>query len=294
MEPGSLRHQKTRERMTRQDGCGHQTLDEYCMKDLHRNHARLRARVSGLMIPTVALLLPLGMSCSGNGGNAQAQVSAVADPTGAAPTSPPPAPASGRGPRLSPEEQAQQPLPISEMGYNQGSPQAPVKVLELSDFGCGYCRQFHETIYPQLREIYIDAGLVEWKYIPFVLGKFPNGLQAALAAECAGEQGGFFAMADRLFADQAGWKNAGDPYPLFSQLASEVGLEADRFDSCIEGGWRENRVRANIRLGQQVGARGTPTFVVDGRLVQGALPLDGFREVIDVALRRKGVTPSHR
>ncbi len=115
-----------------------------------------------------------------------------------------------------------------------------------------------------------------------------------MASECAGDQDGFFPMADRLFAEQAGWKNASDPYPFFSKLATELGLETERFDTCIQDGWQEARVRANIRLGQQVGARGTPTFVVDGRLVQGALPLDGFREVIDVALRRKGVSPPHR
>jgi protein-disulfide isomerase len=177
------------------------------------------------------------------------------------------------------------------MGYNSGSSDAPVKVLEISDFGCGYCRRFHQETFPRIREIYLDAGFIEWKFIPFVLGMFPNGLQAAIAGECAGEQGRFFSMQERLFAEQRGWRNSDDPYALFSTIASEEGLDVDRFDGCVEGGWREDRVRANIRLGQQAGARGTPVFLVDGRLVAGALPLDDFRTVLDAALLQRGITP---
>jgi protein-disulfide isomerase len=242
----------------------------------------------------LALLLPLGLACTGGREDAQAPVADPGVRAEPAQLPDPTAPTPGGAPRLSPQEQAQQPPRLSEMGYNEGSPEAPVKVLELSDFGCGYCRRFHEETYPRLREIYIDAGLVEWKYIPFVLGKFPNGLQAATAAECAGEQQAFFPMADRLFAEQGAWKSMADPYPYFSGLTADLGIDADRFDRCIEGGWRESRIWANVRLGQQLGARGTPTFIVDGQLVQGALPLEDFRDVIDVALRRKGVTPPSR
>jgi protein-disulfide isomerase len=192
------------------------------------------------------------------------------------------------------DDQAARTLQISEMGYNSGSSEAPVKVLEISDFGCGYCRRFHEETFPSLLSTYIEAGFVEWKFIPFVLGMFPNGLQAATAGECAGEQGLFFPMQARLFADQSGWRNSDDPYVFFSDLASDEGLDVARFDACIEGGWRENQVRANIRLGQQAGARGTPLFLVDGRPIHGALPLTDFRTVLDAALLQRGVTPPPR
>jgi len=177
------------------------------------------------------------------------------------------------------------------MGYNRGSPEAPVKVLEFSDFGCGYCRRFHEETLPAITEIYIDAGFVEWKFIPFVLGMFPNGLQAATASECAGEQHQFFPMQARLFQDQRGWRNSDDPYADFSRIAEEEGLDVERFNDCIQGGWRDNRVRANVRLGQQAGARGTPMFLVDGRPVPGALPLSDFRRLLDAALLQRGITP---
>lgn len=197
-------------------------------------------------------------------------------------------------PRVSLEGGANQPLQIADMGYNFGSGDAPVKVMEISDFGCGYCRRFHEETFPSLLKIYMEAGLVEWKFIPFVLGMFPNGLQAATASECAGEQERFFPMQARLFGEQSGWRNSEDPYAFFSILAGEEGLDVERFDSCIKGGWRDNHVRANIRLGQQAGVRGTPFFLIDGRPLPGAVSLEDFRAVLDAALLQRGVTPPPR
>ena len=180
---------------------------------------------------------------------------------------------------------------ISDMGYNVGNSEAPVKVMEFSDFGCGYCRRFHEETFPTLKEIYMDGGYVEWKFIPFVLGMFPNGLEAAMAGECAGEQDQFFPMQDRLFTSQSGWRNAEDPYAFFYDLAEDAGLDVERMKSCVEGGWREGNITANVRLGQQAGARGTPLFIIDGRQLPGAVPLADFRAILNAALVQKGVTP---
>lgn len=264
-----------------------------------------RMRRNRPLAPPVALaaslLLPLLGACGGEAGDVRAAESVRAEARapdslveailGAREADPAPPSTS---PRLSPQEQATQPLRVSEMGYDEGSPSAPVKVLELSDFGCGYCRLFHEQTLPSLRTIYIDAGLVEWKHVPYVLGMFPNGLQAATAAECAGEQGGFFAMQKALYESQTAWRSSQDPYGFFSDLATREGLEEERFRTCIDNGWREGRLRANVRLGQQAGARGTPTFLVDGQIFPGAFPLDDFRDLLDDALRAKGVTPPPR
>jgi protein-disulfide isomerase len=191
-------------------------------------------------------------------------------------------------PRIDPDPQQ---VRVSEMGYNLGSPDAPLKVLEFSDFGCGYCRRFHEESFPTIKRIYIDGGFVEWKFIPFVIGMFPNGLEASLASECAGEQDQFFPMQKRLFESQRGWRSSEDPNAFFAQLAEEEGLDVDRFTGCLAGNWRENRVRANIRLGQQAGVQGTPLFIIDGGPLPGALPLDSFRLILDAALTRRGITP---
>jgi len=243
----------------------------------------------------LALLLTLLLACGIKGEDGEARVS-ESEPTMHAmenPTAPVETRASPRigGPGATESGPTDRPLQVSQMGYNSGSGDAPVKVLEISDFGCGYCRRFHQEAFPRIREIYLDAGFVEWKFIPFVLGMFPNGLQAAIAGECAGEQEKFFPMQERLFAEQRGWRNSDDPYALFSTIAGEEGLDVERFDGCVTGGWREDRVRANIRLGQQAGARGTPMFLVDGRPVAGALPLEDFRRVLDAALLQRGITP---
>ncbi|MBT8397013.1 MAG: DsbA family protein [Gemmatimonadetes bacterium] len=249
------------------------------------------------ILPFCLLLLPL-VACGGEGDEVQAQTSgsdsvvgailesAAQQPAAERPTSPP-----STSPRLSEQEQVAEPPRISEMGYNLGSAEAPVKVLEFSDFGCGYCRRFHEETFPVIKEIYVDGGYLEWKFVPFVIGMFPNGLEASISSECAGEQDQFFPMQGRLFATQRGWRNSEDPYAFFGDLAEEEGLDLDRFKACIEGGWRDNKVRANIRLGQQAGARGTPYYIVDGRTLPGALPLEEFRRLLDGALIQRGVTP---
>jgi protein-disulfide isomerase len=237
------------------------------------------------------------VACGGNGETAQAQTQSTDSVLGAILENAAEAnqnPQRTTSPRLSPGAQAQRPLEIAEMGYNYGSPDAVVKVLEVSDFGCGYCRRFHEETFPRLREIYVDEDYIEWKFIPFVLGMFPNGLQAATAGECAGEQGQFFPMKARLFADQRVWRDSDEPYSFFSQLAREEGLNVERFDQCIQGGWRDARVRDNIRLGQQVGARGTPLFVIDGRPLEGVVPFDDFRAILDEALLQRGIIPPPR
>lgn len=197
-------------------------------------------------------------------------------------------------PHLSPRTQETRPLDIAKMGYDRGDPGAPVRVLEISDFGCGYCRRFHQETFPALLEGYVDAGLVQWKYVPFVLGMFPNGLEASIAGECAGEQDRFFPMQTRLFMDQASWRNSNDPFPLFTRMAQKEGLDTERFHRCVEGGWRENAIRNNVRLGRELGVRGTPTFVIDGVPLSGALPLGVFRDILDLALMERGVTPPER
>lgn len=241
-----------------------------------------------------AMATPFLLACSPGGaedGGRTGADSTVAAILESAAESPPRAPG---GPRVPSQEQEAGPIDVAQMGYDRGSPDAPVRVLEMSDFGCGYCRLFHQETYPTLLEHYLETGLVQWKFIPFVLGRFPNGLEASIAAECSGEQDRFFPMQSRLFADQAGWKNSDDPFPFFAGLAEEEGLDVDRFNQCVEGGWRDSRVRANVRLGREIGVRGTPTFIIDGVPISGALPLDTFRDILDLALRQHGVTPPTR
>jgi protein-disulfide isomerase len=173
-------------------------------------------------------------------------------------------------------------IDIDALGYNEGSPDAPVRVLEFSDFGCGYCRRFHEESYPVLVQEYMDAGKVQWKYVPMVLGMFPNAIEAARAGECAGEQDEFAVMRDLLFERQPEWKRSDDPDPLMDGYAREVGLDMERFGQCVAEGWQDERIQDGTQLSRQVGVRGTPTFFVVGYApIPGAIPLDLFRAALD-------------
>jgi protein-disulfide isomerase len=181
---------------------------------------------------------------------------------------------------------------LSAIGYDRGDPDAPVFVVEFSDFGCPYCRKFATEIYPSLEKEFIRTGKVRWKYVPFALGIFPNGDLAALAAECAAEQGepAFWKMHDRLYDGQREWKSTSEPAELFARYARELGFDQARFRSCLDQDRRSARLELSNMTASQLGIRATPTFFVNGIRVEGALPLDLFRRVInDVAAA--GITP---
>src|SRR5688500_17464643 len=93
----------------------------------------------------------------------------------------------------------------ADLARIQGSPTAPVWVIEVSDFQCPYCKQWHEQTYPKLRDEFVRTGKVRLAYINFPLAQHGNAQPAAEAAMCAGAQGKFWEMHDALFTNQAKW-----------------------------------------------------------------------------------------
>jgi len=171
------------------------------------------------------------------------------------------------------------------MGFNLGSWEAPVKVIELSDFGCGYCRQFHQMTFPELREQFIDTGMVEWKFMPFVAGMFANSLAVSEVAECTLEQGAepFEVLADRLWEGQAEWKASDEPETVVRPWVAELEIDMAEFDRCLADDRRIGRIAAATAFARQAGVRATPTFLVIGYgPLQGALPFDVFREFLNL------------
>ena len=174
-------------------------------------------------------------------------------------------------------------LPITELGFNLGSWDAPVKVIELSDFGCGYCRQFHQATFPGLREQFIDTGMVEWKFLPFVAGMFANSLAVSEVAECTLEQGAepYKILTDRLWEGQAEWKTSSEPETIVRPWVAELEVDMAEFDRCLADDRRIDRIAAATAFARQAGVRATPTFLVlDYGPLQGALPLDVFQEFL--------------
>ena len=173
---------------------------------------------------------------------------------------------------------------LDTLGFDLGDPEAPIQILEFSDFGCGYCRQFHLETFPTLIEEYVDAGKVKWKYVPMLLGIFPNAVEAAQVGECVGKQGLFLEVSDALFQRQSDWKGAGgDPMPVLMEIVEEAGGDRAAAEACVAENRHASRVASGTAFFANSGGRGTPTFFVTGfqQPIPGAVPLDLFRTVLD-------------
>ena len=214
---------------------------------------------TGYVVAAAAVLLLLA-ACGGGGGGGSGGT-----PSQSAP------------PSMLSEEEAGQPLPdpeltLDEIGFDFGSADAPVKVVEFSDFGCGYCRRFHTETFPTLMKEYVETGKVQWKYVTFVSGMFPNGKAAAFAGECAGEQGLFEPMSALLYERQPEWKGESDPAVALEALAREAGADIGRYRECVAADRPGARLRSGFLTGARVGVRGTPTFMINGIPLVGAQP----------------------
>ena len=162
---------------------------------------------------------------------------------------------------------------------------AKVFVVEFGDFGCSYCAKFAGETFPQLDSAFIRTGRVHWKFVPFVTGNFRNSREAAEAAECAGEQHGFWKMHDLLYARRKEWMASDEPKVLLARYARELRFDPKFFAQCTSNQSTHLRVMHNDVLAQTLYIRGTPTFYVNGRAITGAIPFDLFKQVIEAASR---------
>lgn len=164
-----------------------------------------------------------------------------------------------------------------------GSSSAPVSIVEFSDFQCSFCKKFWADTLPQLKESYIKKGQARFTYRHLaVLGKFSE--QAALASECAGEQGKFWEYHDKLFSNQGG---LGFTDSKLKQYGQELKVNAGKFEQCLGSGKFRKKVENESAVAVYLGARGTPTFFVNSRLLVGAQPFEAFRSVIEQELKAK-------
>lgn len=175
------------------------------------------------------------------------------------------------------------------IGHDRGRPDAPVVLIDLSDFGCPYCAEFSRDVYPALDREYVQTGKVLFKYVPFIVGSFPHSVEATRAAECMAEQGLFWEMLDRVYATQAEWKRGSAADAQMAALAGTTRANAAAFATCYADRHTDRRIADNTRLADDaLGVRVTPSFLVNGKPVQGALPLQEFRKQVETALLLSG------
>ena len=163
---------------------------------------------------------------------------------------------------------------------SRGPANAPVEIVEFSDFQCPFCLRAHPTIEQVLKD-YGDR--VHFVYRHYPLPGHPNARPAAEAAACAAEQGKFWPYHDKLFATQSRLAESD-----LKQDAAELGMDAAKFNACVDSHKYAAEVDADTRAGQDAGVDGTPAFFINGRLISGAQPYENFKKMIDEELQLKG------
>ena len=161
----------------------------------------------------------------------------------------------------------------------KGDKNAPVTIIEFSDYECPFCTRFYTQTLAQIQKEYIDTGKVKFVYRDFPLGFHQNAQKAAEAAECAGEQDRYFDMHDKLFENGVAGGVAS-----FKKFAGQIGLNQGDFDNCLDSGKMASEVKKDFQDGQSYGVSGTPAFFVNGKLISGAQPFSAFKQMIDAEL----------
>ena len=161
----------------------------------------------------------------------------------------------------------------------KGDKNAPVTIIEFSDYECPFCTRFYTQTLAQIQKEYIDTGKVKFVYRDFPLGFHQNAQKAAEAAECAGEQDRYFDMHDKLFENGVAGGVAS-----FKKFAGQSGLNQGDFENCLDSGEMTSEVKKDFQDGQSYGVSGTPAFFVNGKLISGAQPFSAFKQMIDAEL----------
>jgi protein-disulfide isomerase len=176
-------------------------------------------------------------------------------------------------------------------GFVKGEETAKVTLLEFTDYQCPFCGRYFRQTWPELDKEYVQTGKVRYVVRDMPLEQIhPLALQAAEAADCAGEQGKFWAMHDRLFANQTALTRKD-----LTAHAEAVGLDAKAFAKCVDSAKNAVKVRTDAIDATRAGARGTPTFYVGltepqrlelkaAWVIRGAQPYAVFKQAIDALL----------
>ena len=166
-----------------------------------------------------------------------------------------------------------------------GNPEAKIGLIEFSDYECPFCSRFHTQTFPQLKETYIDTGTVQYIFRDLPLDFHTEAKSAAVAANCAGEQGAYWEMYELLYANQ---RRLGAS--LYLELAQQLKLNVKKFLACTKNPDAVKEVEADLAYGESVGAAATPSFfvgrvegdrLVDAQIIIGAQPFSVFTNAID-------------
>lgn len=166
---------------------------------------------------------------------------------------------------------------------SKGSPTAPVTVYEMADFQCPACRLFAVTVLPTLDREYLQTGKVRWVFIHLPLTTIhPNAMAAAEVATCASRQGRFWETHDALYQRQDDWAKLAQPRAALVKLAQQAGVDRSKLLACLADTTARAEVEQDARRAGRSGAHATPSFYIEGGLLEGApYTPDPMRRLLD-------------
>ena len=173
-------------------------------------------------------------------------------------------------------------IEVAATGPDRGPKNAPVTIVEFSDFQCPFCGREYPVIEKLMKEY---EGKVHLVFRHFPLDFHPFAQKAAEAGACAADQGSekFWALHDKMFTNQQ--KLAVDDIKGY---AKSVGIDPAKFDKCLDSGEKKGLVEADQKAGTEAGVNGTPAFFVNGVFINGAVPYEQIKQAVDRELKKKG------
>jgi protein-disulfide isomerase len=168
---------------------------------------------------------------------------------------------------------------VEAVGPSKGPDAAPITIVEFSDFECPFCVKAEPTV-KQLLEAY--PGKIKLVFRDFPLPMHPHAPKAAEASHCAADQGKFWEMHEKLFANSQKLEVAD-----LKGYAKDLKLDTAKFDKCLDSGEKGAVVEKNKKAGEEAGVSGTPAFFINGRSIAGAQPLEAFKKIVDEELKAK-------
>lgn len=180
---------------------------------------------------------------------------------------------------------ADEPVVISENDDPYvGSEEAPVIIIDFSDYQCPFCAKFYSEMFPQLEVDYINTGKVKYVFRDFPLNIHPKAQYAHYAAECGKEQNKYWEMHGILFEKQSEWSKSEDIIETFISYADESGLNVASFKECLTSERYRDEVAKDKEDGISYGVKGTPTLIINGKIIRGISTYDQLKQVIEKEL----------
>lgn len=165
--------------------------------------------------------------------------------------------------------------------YSFGPKDAPITIVEFSDFECPFCKRWHDQVYQPLLKAYPGKIRIVYRNLPLTQ-IHPQAMNAAEASLCAGEQDAYWEYHGKLFENSDALND-----DLYAMLASDLGLDVTAFETCMSEHKYQSEIEADMQFAVNLGVQSTPTFFINGLAVVGAQPLSTFQQVIDDELAGK-------